>query len=143
MFLKQVSIFVENKPGKLYEVIELLGKENIDISALSIADTSNFGVLRLIVNQPKKAEKILKENHIIVKVNDVIAITINNEPGGLVKALGLLKDNNIDMDYMYAFVASVKNSASVMLKVSDPEKAIVIFRENNIAMINAEDIQCE
>lgn len=143
MFIKQVSVFVENKPGKMYEIIGLLGKNNIDISALSIADTIDYGILRLIVDKPTKAVNILKENNLVVKIHDVIAITIDNQPGGLTKALSLLNDKGIDMNYLYAFAGSEKNTASVMLKVDDPVKAIEIFKANSIKMINGEDIQSE
>ena len=95
MFIKQVSIFVENKSGKLYDVIRLLGENNIDISALSIADTSDYGILRLIVDKPKKAVDILRENDIVVRIDDVIALSVANTPGGLIKALSLLEKENI------------------------------------------------
>ena len=117
MLLKQVSVFVENKSGKLFEILKLLGDNNIDISALSIADTTDYGILRLVLNKPKKAVEILKENNFIVKIHDVIAIRIDNKPGGLVSALDLLRSNNIEISYLYAFVASLGNSASVMLMV--------------------------
>ena len=143
MLLKQVSVFVENKSGKLFEILKLLGDNNIDISALSIADTTDYGILRLVLNKPKKAVEILKENNFIVKIHDVIAIRIDNKPGGLVSALDLLRSNNIEISYLYAFVASLGNSASVMLKVDDLEKARELFKDNGIEMIKAEDIQEE
>ncbi|MBQ7276593.1 MAG: hypothetical protein IJS58_05010 [Bacilli bacterium] len=143
MLLKQVSVFVENKSGKLFEILKLLGDNNIDISALSIADTTDYGILRLVLNKPKKAVEILKENNFIVKIHDVIAIRIDNKPGGLVSALDLLRSNNIEISYLYAFVASLGNSASVMLKVDDLEKARKLFKDNGIEMIKAEDIQEE
>lgn len=143
MLLKQVSIFVENKSGKLFDVLKLLGDNKIDISALSIADTTDYGILRLIVNKPKYAASILKENNFIVKIHDVIAIRIDNKPGGLVNALELLRNNGIEISYLYAFVASLGNSASVMLKVDDLEKARKLFKDNGIEMLKAEDIQEE
>lgn len=143
MLLKQVSVFVENKSGKLFEILKLLGDNNIDISALSIADTTDYGILRLVLNKPNKAVEILKENNFIVKIHDVIAIRIDNKPGGLVSALDLLRSNNIEISYLYAFVASLGNSASVMLKVDELEKARELFKDNGIEMIKAEDIQEE
>ena len=141
MFIKQVSIFVENKSGKLYDVIRLLGENNIDISALSIADTSDYGILRLIVDKPKKAVDILRENDIVVRIDDVIALSIANTPGGLIKALSLLEKGGIDVNYLYAFVGKSCNDASVMLKVSDLAKAEEIFKANKVALINASEIQ--
>lgn len=141
MFIKQVSIFVENKSGKLYDVIRLLGENNIDISALSIADTSDYGILRLIVDKPKKAVDILRENDIVVRIDDVIALSVANTPGGLIKALSLLEKDGIDVNYLYAFVGKSGNDASVMLKVSDLAKAEEIFKANKVALINASEVQ--
>ena len=138
MFIKQVSVFVENKSGKLYDVIRLLGDNNIDISALSIADTSDYGILRLIVDNPKKAVDILRENGLVVRIDDVIALSIANTPGGLTKALGLLGEAGIDVNYLYAFVGK---NASVMFKVSDPSKAEEMFEANNVTVIKASDVQ--
>ncbi len=143
MFIKQVSIFVENKHGKVSEIIDLLGKNDIDINALSIADTIDYGVLRLVVNKPNTACKILKENNYVVKVNDVIGISIDNKPGGLSKALNLLKEKNVDIQYLYAFLGGNKNSASVMLKVENLDEALDIFTKNDIELLNAKDIQIE
>lgn len=141
MFIKQVSVFVENKSGKLYDVIRLLGDNNIDISALSIADTSDYGILRLIVDNPKKAVDILRENGLVVRIDDVIALSIANTPGGLTKALGLLGEAGIDVNYLYAFVGKNGNDASVMFKVSDPSKAEEMFEANNVTIIKASDVQ--
>lgn len=141
MYIKQVSIFVENKSGKLYEIINLLGSNNIDISALSIADTSDYGILRLIVDNPNNAVNLLKENNYIVRLDDVIAITIDNQPGGLSYALNILAKEGIGISYLYAFVGNSDIAASVMLKVDDAEKAIKIFKEKGVKLINAEDIQ--
>ncbi len=141
MFIKQVSIFVENKSGKLYDVIRLLGENNIDISALSIADTSDYGILRLIVDKPKKAVDILRDNDIVVRIDDVIALSVANTPGGLIKALGLLEKEDVDVNYLYAFVGKSGNDASVMLKVSDLNKAEEIFKKNNVALIDANEVQ--
>jgi len=142
MFIKQVTVFIENESGKLSEVLDILNEFKIDIRALSIADTKDYGLLRMIVDKPFVAEKALKEKGYIVKVHDVIAIRINNEPGGLLKALHLLKEYKIDVMYLYAFVSEGnKEKASVMLKVSDRVKALEIFKENGISFINGEEIQ--
>ena len=141
MFIKQVSVFVENESGKLSECLDILGENKIDIRALSIADTKDFGILRLIVDKPNEAKDLLKAKNYVVKVNDVVAIRISNEPGGLMKALHILKDSNIQIEYLYAFVGDSKESASVMLKVSDNEKTIELLKNNNIEFIEAEEIQ--
>ena len=104
MLIKQISVFVENAPGSLSEVTKALGESGIDMSALSLADTSEFGILRLIVNDPDKACEVLREQHFIVKQNDVLAAVIDDRPGGLTGVLDILADVNVSVEYMYAFV---------------------------------------
>ena len=126
MFIKQVSIFIENTDGKMAEVLDILGKKDIDISALSVADTKDYGILRLIVNNPTSASEILKAEGYIVKLTDVIAVAIEDKPGGLSKPLLALKDKNIEIDYLYAFVSKNKNGAIVVLKTSSPDNFTAI-----------------
>lgn len=137
MIVKQISIFLENKSGRLAEVTKILGENNIDISALSIADTTNFGILRLIVNQPEKAVKILKENGFTVSSTSVIAIGVEDRPGGLAAALQVLSEESIGIEYMYAFVGKASEEALVILKVEDSEKAIRVLTENNIKVLSS------
>ena len=96
MFIKQVSVFIENQPGALSEVLDILAENDINMSALSVADTADFGILRLIVSNPDEAKKILREKGYIVKLTDVIAVGIEDRPGGLSKPLKLLKENDIE-----------------------------------------------
>lgn len=140
MKVKQVSIFVENHKGALLDIISILGNNNIDIKALCIADTVDYGVLRLIVDKPNEALSLLKENRYVVKINDVIAIKISNEPGGLMDALKVLDEANLNVSYLYAFIGSYGNYASVMLKVEDEDKAIELFKKNNIKLLSDEDL---
>ena len=140
MKVKQVSIFVENHKGALLDIISILGNNNIDIKALCIADTVDYGVLRLIVDKPNEALSLLKENRYVVKINDVIAIKISNEPGGLMDALKVLDEANLNVSYLYAFIGSYVNYASVMLKVEDEDKAIELFKKNNIKLLSDEDL---
>lgn len=140
MIIKQVSIFVENKTGSMAEVLDILGNNNIDLNALSIADTTDFGILRLIVSDPYKAEKILKENGMVVKLTDVIAVGIEDKPGSLSKILDILKNNAIEIDYMYAFIGKSNNGALVILKLSDPAKATELLKSNSIQVVYASEI---
>lgn len=133
MLVKQLSVFVENKPGRLAPIIEAFGKNNIDISALSLADTSEYGVLRVIVNEPDKAAQVLKEMGIIVKVTEVLTVSIDDTPGGLSKILEIFLKNEVNVDYMYAFKGSVTDKALMVVKVSDPnlaEKALLSANVN-------------
>ncbi|NTV91216.1 MAG: ACT domain-containing protein [Clostridiales bacterium] len=135
MLIKQISIFLENKPGRLAEVMKTLGDSGIDISALSIADTTDFGILRLIVNKPEDAEKILKENGFTVSITNVIAIGVKDEPGGLAKALAVLGDAGVGVEYIYAFVGKAEKEALVILKVDDADAAIKALNDMNINVL--------
>ena len=140
MFIKQVSIFVENKTGKMAEVLEILGENNIDISALSIADTADYGIIRLIVSDPYAAEKILKENGLIVKLTDVIAVGIEDKPGSLSKILKTLRESEIEIRYMYAFIGKHTQCALVILKTEDKEKTVDALSSHNITIFDTKEI---
>lgn len=140
MFIKQVSIFVENKSGRIADIISVLGDNGIDISALSIADTTDFGIVRLIASDPEKAERVLREYGAIVKITEVIAVGVSDTPGGLARALNVLKESNIEIDYIYAFVGKSDKGALVVMKVNDPQEALKCFEKNNIVTISAEDV---
>ena len=140
MLVKQVSIFVENKEGKIADVLKILAKENINISALSLADTTNFGILRLIVDNPKKAKLILQMEDMIVKINEILAVGINDQPGGLAKVLDILAKGKVAIEYMYAFTGHNKDNATVVFKTNDLEKAYDCLKLNDIPLISAEDI---
>ncbi len=140
MLIKQISIFVENKPGRLAEVTALISKANIDIRALSIADTTNFGILRLIVDQPDKAQKVLKEGGFTVSITDVMGIVVKDTPGGLYPAIQVLSDEGVTVEYMYAFVNASKDEAYVILRVEDTGRAIEILTRNNITLVDPETL---
>lgn len=131
MLMKQISVFLENKSGRLAEVIKIISENHIDIRALSIADTTDFGILRLIVNKPEDTEKQLKENGFMVSCTNVIAIAIDDKPGGLSYVLDILNKELIPIEYMYAFVGKSTNEAFDVLKVEDTEKAIEVLKDIN------------
>jgi hypothetical protein len=138
MLVKQISVFLENKSGRLAEVTKTLGANDIDISALSIADTTDFGILRLIVNKPEEAENVLKENGFTVSCTSVIAIAIEDKPGGLASVLEILDKEAIGIEYMYAFVGKTTSDALVILRVEDPEKAILTLANKEISVLPAD-----
>ena len=140
MLVKQISVFVENVPGKLVEVSQILGENNIDMSALSLADSSDFGILRLIVNDPDKAYQVLREHAFVVKQSEVIAVVIDDRPGGLTGVLQMLAQANISLEYMYAFVGSQDGHAVVVLRPSDTETALKILEENHVSTLEPKDI---
>ncbi len=140
MFVKQISVFLENKSGRLAEVTSILGSSNIDISALSIADTTDFGILRLIVNKPEEAEEVLRSNGFTMSITNVIAIGVKDEPGGLAKALKVLESRNTEIEYMYAFVSKKEDEALVILKTGDPAKAVAVLTEQGISVLSSDEV---
>ncbi len=140
MIIKQLSVFVENQPGRLAEITDALSKKEIDIRALSIADTTNFGILRLIVNHPSRAESALREQGFTVSQTDVIGIGVEDKPGGLASALKVLSDAHIAVEYMYAFVSKAEKTAYVILRVEDNAFAESVLREHGVPILSAAEI---
>ncbi|MBR0349893.1 MAG: acetolactate synthase [Clostridia bacterium] len=140
MFVKQLSVFVENKFGRISEIINALAENSIDISALSLADTSEFGILRLIVDKPELAVDVLKEEGVIVKLSDVLAIAIDDAPGGLAKALSVLTDANVVIEYMYAFIGKADGKAMTVIRVDDEAKAIDALNKGGVTLLTTDDI---
>lgn len=140
MLVKQISVFLENKSGRLADVTRTLGKNNIDISALSIADTTDFGILRLIVNKPEKAEEVLKEDGFTVSCTNVIVIGVQDKPGGLAAALEILDRESIGIEYMYAFVSKTEDEAMVILRVEDPARAVAVLKEKGISVLPSSQV---
>lgn len=141
MKVEQISVFLENKAGRLLEVAKILGDNGVNIRALSLADTTDFGILRLIVNDNEKAKKVLKENGFTVKVTHVIAVEVDDKPGGLASILNPLAEEGINVEYMYAFVEKSKNKAVLVFKFEDLDRAIEILKKNNIKILTNEEIR--
>ncbi|HHW62064.1 MAG TPA: ACT domain-containing protein [Syntrophomonadaceae bacterium] len=137
---KQISVFLENKAGRLAHVTRVLGEAGINIRALSIADTSDFGILRLIVNDPVKAYKILKETGFTVSETDVIAVKVPDSPGGLADVLEQMSDAQLNIEYLYAFLGTSEDDALVIFKVEDVQKARNAFREKGIPFLDDNDL---
>ena len=123
MLVKQLSIFVENKPGRLSAIIKLLGEHNVNLSALSLADTTNFGILRLIADKAEVAQEVLREAGIISKCSDVLAVAIDDTPGALTGILDLFNENGVSVEYMYAFSKQLEGKAQMVVKTDSLEKA--------------------
>ena len=141
MAVKQISIFVENKEGRIKKAIDTLAKENINIRALSIADTAKYGILRLIVSDNAKAIEALEKNNFVVKENEVIILAIPDEPNGLNSTLAIFDEKNIYLEYLYAFVSSKTDEAIVVMRLENMEKAIEALKDSNIKILNNKDIK--
>lgn len=140
MKVKQISVFVENAKGKLADVAKVLGENNINIRALSIADTTDFGILRLIVPNPEEAYRILKEKDVAVSITDVVVAEIDDKPGGLSRALSALSDGDVSVEYMYAFATEYEKEAYVIIKANDIEKAIDALQKGNVRVVPAKEV---
>ena len=140
MSIKQITVFVQNKKGTLVSLTETLSKNNVNLRALSIAETQDFGILRLIVNDEKTAEKVLSENGYVMKVIDVVGVKIADDPGKLTEALDVLDKADINVEYLYAFMARTEKHAYVVLRVEDNASAEVVLVNAGFKMITEADI---
>jgi hypothetical protein len=138
MTLKQLSVFLENKSGRLTEVLEILGSENINVIALSIADTSEYGILRLIVSDTDKALKLLRDKGMSVNLTEVLSVKTATEAGSFAKILRILSDENISIEYMYAF--SVEGKAILVMRTEDKERAVEALTRHRMKLISASDL---
>ena len=140
MKVQQISVFLENKSGRLAELTDVLGKAAINIRALSIADTSDFGILRLIVNKPEEAFRILKDDGFSVSITDVIAVEVQDEPGGLAKVLGILQSAGINIEYLYAFLEKSSNDALVVFRVEQVDEAVELLAKRSVNVLKGSDV---
>ena len=137
--IRQLSIFLENKSGRLQEVLEILGNENINITALTIADTSEYGILRLIVADPENAYKQLKARGFSVNLTEVLSLSVSHQAGSLEKVLRKFSEEKLSVEYMYAF--SLGDKAIIVLRTDDRAKAFEIVEQNNFTIIDEQEIK--
>ncbi len=141
MTISQLSIFAENKPGTIYEITRTIADAGVDIRALSVADTQDFGILRLIVSDIEKARQALNEDNCVVSVTQVIGVAVPDKPGGLADVLKILKDAEINVEYVYAFITISGKNACVVLRVGDNEKAIKILNDAGVTLLSEDFIK--
>lgn len=138
MIIQQLSVFLEDKTGRLTEITRILAENDINISAFSVAEASDFGILRLIVGRPELALKVLKANGFSVNTTDVIGMIVPDNPGGLYQALKILSSNNISIDYMYAF--ALDRSATVVFRPSSINEAIAVLQKHKMELLKTSQI---
>jgi hypothetical protein len=138
MIIKQLTVFLENTSGRLTEVTGTLANASINISAFSVADTAEYGLVRLIVNKPEAAEKVLKERGFSVHINDVIGLVVPDEPGGLHRALKILSTGGISIEYMYAF--AMGDRATVIIRTESLDEAIGLLQHHKMELVKASEI---
>lgn len=138
--IRQVSVFLENKEGRLYEVTERLASEGIDLRALSVADTKDFGVLRLVVNQPEKALEVLKNEGYSVRFTDVVAVAIPDRPGGLAGVLRILHENKLNIEYMYTLVSCLAGEAILVMRFEDGKLAEKVLHNHGVRILEEKEV---
>jgi hypothetical protein len=137
MIVEQISVFLENKAGRLYEVTGILFEAQVNIRALSLADTSDFGVLRLIVDNNERAAAALKENGFTVGKTEVVAVQVDDKPGGLHNILKHLKETNLNVDYMYSYMRHIKQKAVMIFRFDNAPAAIKLLKEKGFTIIES------
>ncbi len=140
MKVKQISVFLENKSGRLAQVTRTLGENGINIRALSIADTTDFGILRLIVNDPEKAYQILKSSGFTVSATEVIAVEVADQPGGLAEVLQLLDREGINIEYLYAFLQKSTAAALVVFRVERLDEAVKVLQASGTRLLSGSEV---
>ena len=141
MSIKQISVFLENKPGKLFELTRLLADNGIDMRALSIAETTDFGIARLIVGDAYGAARVLREGQFIAQYSDVLAFAVPDEPGGLHRLLGAFNDAQVNIEYMYAVLGGEKGRAYMIFRVTDTEAAERALTERGLHPLTPEEME--
>lgn len=136
MLVKQLSVFMENKPGRLFNLTNTLGQKGIDFVTLSIADTKDYGIVRFIARDNDKAYKILKELGFAVEQTSLIGVEVEDVPNALANVIGLLEKEKINIEYLYSFVLTNYNTAKILLRVEDTERAVKLFNEKGIKMLS-------
>jgi hypothetical protein len=141
MKITQISIFLENRKGRLYDVCSLLGQNSVNIRALTIAETESFGVLRIVVDKSDLAIKLLRDNHFVANFTDVVAIEVPDKPGGLASILKVFADNDVNIEYMYGFVEKFSDKALLVMRFEDTDFAQQILAKHNIHVVAEREIQ--
>jgi hypothetical protein len=141
MRIKQISVFLENRQGRLYDVCSLLGDNDINIRALTIAETESFGVLRIVVDKSDAAIKLLRDNQFVANFTDVIAIEVPDQPGGLASILKVLAENDVNIEYMYGFVEKFSDKALLVMRFEDTDFAQQMLSKHSVHVVAEKDIQ--
>ena len=140
MPIKQLSLFVENQPGSLSKVCQVLKENRINISTLSLADTREYGILRLLIQEHDRARVVLEKAGYVVKVTDVLALTVPDHPGGLADTLAILDKHALSVEYMYAFTYGRSNKAIIVFRFENQDKAVEQLKDEPIELVRAEEL---
>ena len=140
MKLTQISVFLENKQGRLFDVCQLLGKTRINIRALTVAESDDFGILRIVVDRPDDAAAALKKGGFVANLTEIVAVEIGDQPGGLASVLEVLGKHGLNVEYMYGFVEKTSANALLVFRFDDPDKAIAVLKKAGIRVVGKKDL---
>ncbi len=141
MKIKQISVFLENRKGRLYDICSMLGAADVNIRALTIAETETFGVLRMVVDKPAAAMETLRRQNVTANLTDVVAVEVPDTPGGLARVLKILTDHELNVEYMYGFVEKFSENALLVFRFDDPEKAHTVLKSVGVNVVGEHDIE--
>ncbi|MEN6428285.1 MAG: ACT domain-containing protein [Phycisphaerales bacterium] len=141
MKITQISVFLENRKGRLYDVCSLLGSHGVNIRALTVAETESFGVLRIVVDHSDVAIKLLRDNQFVANFTDVVAIEVPDKPGGLASILKLLSEHDVNIEYMYGFVEKFSDKALLVMRFEDTDVAQQVLAKQKIRVVTEKDIE--
>ena len=140
MKITQISVFLENRKGRLFEICSMLGSAGINIRALTIAETESFGVLRMVVDKPAEAIELFRQNNVTANQTDAVAAEVPDKPGGLAEVLKALSDNDVNVEYMYGFVEKHSENALLVFRFDNPERAAQVLRESGLKVVDEKGI---
>lgn len=140
MSIKQISVFMENRPGRLAEITSVLAKNNIDMRAINIADTTDFGILRMIVSEPDRAEQVLRDNDMTASITDVIAISIDDKIGSFSDVMRILESGGISVEYIYSFIGEKSAKAGIVIRTNNGEKALELLENGGVNILSPADL---
>ena len=141
MKITQISVFLENKQGRIHDVCALLGKSDINIRALTVAESKEFGILRLVVDNPPSAMAVLKKAGFVAQLTDIVAVEVDDQPGGLARILKTLADDGINVEYMYGFLEKQSDKALLVFRFDRPDQAIVVSKKHKIPVVGNKEIE--
>lgn len=141
MFVKQISVFIENTKGSLSRLTRLLSKGGVDLIALSIADTENYGIMRCIVSDTDEGVKIMREAGYVARLTDVLAVSVPDQPGGLAHVLTLLNAADVSVEYLYSFVRNTGTNALVIFRLNDNQRGARVLQEGDITLLSQEEVR--
>lgn len=140
MYINQISVFIENKPGNLAKFTNFIAENHIDMRAFEIADSSEFGIIRIIVDKPLDTLTLLKDNDWICKLTQVIGVKIPDKPGAMASAMNILAEANVSVEYVYTFLARGTDDALMIFRVQDNDKVAAILKKNGVKLVSQEDL---